>query len=76
MGSAIDFPVDRDRSLILDMQRGHSEGHGQDAFVLTSSHLAWIDIRQPGRSLLALPHRRHRGDISLSLELYKSNNGL
>ncbi|KAA8893934.1 RNA polymerase I-specific transcription initiation factor RRN6-like protein [Sphaerosporella brunnea] len=74
-GSAtITLPVDRDRNWILDLQRGPTNGGGHDAFVLTSSNITWIDIRQPGRPLLSWQHRRHRDDVSMHLELFNSRD--
>jgi hypothetical protein len=72
---SIALPVNRDRNWILDLQRGPIQG-GHDAFVLTSSDVTWIDIRQPGRPLLSWRHRRHRDDVSLHLELFYSRDGM
>ena len=72
-GSAIEVPAERDRSLNLDLHRGLK---GNDAFLLTSVNLMWLDLRQTARPVLSIPHRRHLDDTSLTLELFKNNDGV
>ncbi|KAF8252355.1 hypothetical protein K440DRAFT_633635 [Wilcoxina mikolae CBS 423.85] len=71
---SIVLPIDRDRSWILDLQRGPPISDSHIAFVLTSSHISQVDVRQPGRTLLSWPHGRHRDDVSLYLDLFRSED--
>lgn len=73
--TGIKFPIDRDRSWILDFQKPPMETSKYDAFMLTSSDLVWVDLRYPRKPLMAIPHRRHRGDVSLHLEILDVNSG-
>lgn len=75
-GSNVLFPMDRNRNWILDLHRAPANASGHEAFLLTSSDITWVDVRQPTRPLLSWPHRRHRDDVSLYLELFYSNNGM
>lgn len=64
----ISLPLDREKNLILDLQRAlTSHGH-HDAFVLTSTNITWVDTRYPGRPLMSVPHNRHKEDTSLHLD--------
>ncbi|KAF8533148.1 RNA polymerase I-specific transcription initiation factor RRN6-like protein [Trichophaea hybrida] len=71
---SIVLPVDRDRSWILDLQRGPPISDSHIAFVLTSSHISQVDVRQSGRTLLSWPHGRHRDDVSLYLDIFRSED--
>lgn len=58
------------------MQRSLTNGGTPDAYVLTSSDVVLVDIRQPGRALLSWPHHRHQDDVTMYLELLHSADGM
>lgn len=73
--TSVRFPTSRDRNWILDFQKPPIESSKYDSFMLTSSDLVWIDMRQPKNPVMVIPHGRHRGDVSLHLELLDINSG-
>lgn len=69
------IPLPTDPSMIVDLKHSPSfETHGYDAFILTSTALSWLDVRQSRKPLINIPHYRHHDDYSLSMELLDTNN--
>ncbi|KAI5820624.1 RNA polymerase I-specific transcription initiation factor RRN6-like protein [Pyronema omphalodes] len=70
----ITLPVGQNRSWILDLRRGPKMTDGHDAFLLTSSHISHIDLRQPKQPLVSWKHERHHDDISMYLDVVRTDD--
>ena len=72
LGTVLDLPVSREHNCLVDFQRTANDT-GHEAFLLSTKHLTWVDVRQPGRTLLDWEHYRHKNDLSMYLETFQAD---